>query len=226
LAKYSGLGVGITAKSLHKFGINVTAIEIDPVVHEFAEKYFGLPKMNIVHEDGRAFVERSQEKWDYVIHDVFTGGSVPVHLFTAEMWTAVRKTLSSDGVVVVVHHLPIVIDKNIVGSLDDTSPVISTLVSSFEYCRGFGDPLDTTDGPKNIAIFCSSSAVTFRQPNQDDFQGSGMRERVLTEFPKHEIQFTQGEIFTDRRGYLGVDSALEHWHVIRTVLPAEIWINY
>ena len=195
-------------------------------MHEFAEKYFALPKINVFHEDGRGFIERSTEQWDYIIHDVFTGGSVPVHLFTTEMWTAVKKRLSTDGVVVVVHHLPIVVDKNVVGSLEDTSPVISTLLSSFKYCRGFGDPLDATDGPKNMAIFCSSSAVTFRQPNEDDFQGSGMRERVLTEFPKHEIQLTQGDILTDKESYLGVDSALQHWRVIRFVLPAEIWINY
>jgi len=118
------------------------------------------------------------------------------------------------------------LDKNVVGSPNDLSPVISTLLSSFEYCRGFSDPLDSSDGPKNMAIFCSSSAITFRQPLDEDFQGSGMRQRVLAEFPNHEIQFTGGSILTDKHSYLGVDPALEHWHVIRTVLPAEIWINY
>jgi len=183
--------------------------------------------MNVFHGDGRAFIGRSAEKWDYIVHDVFTGGSVPMHLFTAKMWTSVKERLSSDGVVVVVHHLPTVVDKNLVGSLEDTSPLISTLLRSFEYCRGFGDPLDTTDGPKNMAIFCSSSPITFRLPIEDDFQGSGMRQRVLTEFVNHELLFTQGDILTDTgQSYSGVDSALEHWHVIRTVLPAEIWINY
>lgn len=94
--------MGITAKSLHKFGVNVTAIEIDPVVHEFAQKYFGLPQLKVFYKDGRAFIEESAEKWDYIIHDVFTGGSVPSHLFTMEMWSAVKERLSQDGVVVVV----------------------------------------------------------------------------------------------------------------------------
>jgi spermidine synthase len=56
-------------------------------------------------EDGRAFVERSVrrgEKWDYVVHDVFTGGSVPAHLFTLEMWNSVKSILSRDGVLAVV----------------------------------------------------------------------------------------------------------------------------
>ena len=58
--------------------------------------------MNVFHEDGRAFIEQSQEKWDYLVHDVFTGGSVPAHLFTVEMWSAVKGRISEDGVIVVV----------------------------------------------------------------------------------------------------------------------------
>jgi len=73
------------------------------VVHEFAEKYFGLPRLNVFYQDGRAFIEESTEKWDYIIHDVFTGGSVPTHLFTAEMWSAVKQRLSRDGVLMVVY---------------------------------------------------------------------------------------------------------------------------
>jgi spermidine synthase len=99
--------VGITAKSFHNLGINVTAIEIDPIVHQFAEKYFGLPsKLNVFHEDGRAFIEsagKRGEKWDFIVHDVFTGGSMPSNLFTTEMWTATKAVLADDGVVAVVN---------------------------------------------------------------------------------------------------------------------------
>ena len=99
--------MGISAKSFHNVGINVTAIEIDPIVHQFAEKYFGLPsKLNVVHKDGRTFIEsagKRGEKWDFIIHDVFTGGSVPSHLFTTEMWTATKAVLADNGVVAVVN---------------------------------------------------------------------------------------------------------------------------
>jgi spermidine synthase len=94
--------VGITAKSFHQSGLNVSVVEIDPVVHEFAEQYFGLPKLAVAYEDGRAFVERAGEKWDYIVHDVFTGGSVPGHLFTSEMWDATRAALADTGVLAVV----------------------------------------------------------------------------------------------------------------------------
>jgi spermidine synthase len=99
--------VGITAKSLHKFGLDVTAVEIDPVVHRFAEEFFGLPKMSVVYQDGRGFLERTKEKWDYIIHDVFTGGNVPAHLFTREMWIATKNALHDFGVLVVVYFSPL-----------------------------------------------------------------------------------------------------------------------
>jgi spermidine synthase len=105
----SGLGVGITAKSFHDLGIRVTSVEIDPIVHRFAEKYFGLPRLDrVVYRDGRAFIEKSAtigEKWDFIVHDVFTGGSVPPHLFTLEMWTLTKAVLASHGVLAVVHRL-------------------------------------------------------------------------------------------------------------------------
>lgn len=41
-----------------------------------------------------------------------------------------------------------------VGSLEDisTKAVISTLLSEFDYCRGFKDPLDTGHGPINMVL--------------------------------------------------------------------------
>lgn len=98
----SGLGIGITANYFRKSGINVTAIEIDPVVHRLAEKYFGLPELRVFHEDGRSFIEQADETWDIIVHDVFSGGSVPQSLFTIEMWDAVRQVLSENGVLAVV----------------------------------------------------------------------------------------------------------------------------
>ena len=77
-------------------------MEIDPIVHQFAESYFGLPKINVIYEDGRKFVEESSRKWDFIVHDVFTGGSVPAHLFTKEMWSAIKAVLADNGVIAVV----------------------------------------------------------------------------------------------------------------------------
>jgi spermidine synthase len=85
-------------------GLNVSAVEIDPVVHQFAEDYFGLPRLRgtIMHEDGRKFIEQKRQQWDFIIHDVFSGGLVPEHLFTSEMWVSVKEKLKPGGILVVV----------------------------------------------------------------------------------------------------------------------------
>ena len=80
------------------------------------------------------------------------------------------------------------------------------------------------------AIFCASLALEFRNPTQDDFQGSVLREKALSSFLTNEIDLSQDNlILTDGNNHLNswqVDGALEHWRVIRTVLAEEIWINY
>jgi spermidine synthase len=39
---------------------------------------------------------------DYVVHDCFTGGSVPAELFTREFWWDLVMSVKTDGVVVIV----------------------------------------------------------------------------------------------------------------------------
>jgi spermidine synthase len=135
--------------------MNVTAVEIDPVVHRFAEEYFGLPSLRVFHQDGRRFIERADENWDIIVHDVFTGGSVPQSLFTREMWNLVRQVLSDDGVLAVVRSVSLTkLIQNFVGSLGDPSveAIMSTLLASFNYCRAFRDPFASDEGPSNTVL--------------------------------------------------------------------------
>ena len=129
-----------------------------------------------------------------------------------------------------------------VGSLEDTSTkaVISTLLSQFSHCRGFRDPLDSDEGPSNMvlyhyaflmkAIFCASFPIKFRDPVQDDFRGSVLRQKALSSFITHEIHLMRDDLLlSDKNNQLNswqVEAALEHWRVIRKVLAEEIWINY
>lgn len=103
----SGLGVGTTPAALIKHGIETTIVEIDPVVHKYAAEYFGLPSNHIAAiEDAVAFVKRSQStnsaKYDYIVHDVFTGGAEPIELFTLEFLRGLSSLLKPDGVIAIV----------------------------------------------------------------------------------------------------------------------------
>jgi hypothetical protein len=107
-----GLGVGTAPTAMIAHGINTTILELDPVVHEFALKYFGLPTNHtFVIGDAVQTVQQMianiNSQYDIVIHDVFTGGADPVDLFTLEFLSNLSVLLKPDGVIAIVrnHHL-------------------------------------------------------------------------------------------------------------------------
>lgn len=84
-------------------------VEIDPVVHQYAIEYFDLPiNHTAAIEDALTFVERTKAtepettRYNYIIHDVFTGGAEPVDLFTFEFLEDLDQLLKPDGVIAIV----------------------------------------------------------------------------------------------------------------------------
>ena len=104
--------------------ISTTIVEIDPAVYEAAEKYFALPKPEAGHlflEDARGWVfnrrrllnspEDSSEAetkpgeiplFDYVIHDCFSGGGVPSHIFTLAFWEDLKAIMAPTASIAIV----------------------------------------------------------------------------------------------------------------------------
>lgn len=86
-------------------------VEIDPVVHEFASKYFQLPSNHTaIIADAVTYTEElvntTDSKFDYIVHDVFTGGAEPVPLFTLEFLSNLNALLKPNGVVAIVRYPP------------------------------------------------------------------------------------------------------------------------
>ncbi|KAL1980236.1 hypothetical protein VTN96DRAFT_4441 [Rasamsonia emersonii] len=237
-----GLGIGTTPSALISHGIDTTIVEIDPVVHKFATQYFHLPANHTpIIEDAVTFVQKAQKepesrRYDYIVHDVFTGGAEPVELFTLEFMQGLNSLLKDDGVIAI----------NYAGNLTLPSAglVVRTIQTVFPSCRIFREDEASKESPtadfSNMVVFCKKSAaqpLRFRQPTQADFLGSKSRESYL--LPKHEIDpgvfealeapkkqriLKVGE--TDILQAYHAHSALGHWQIMRTVLPAEIWENW
>lgn len=88
-------------------GIDTTIVEIDPIVFEYAIKYFGLPEGHTpVIEDAVSYAsylaQNTTQTFDYIVHDVFTGGAEPVDLFTVEFMTDLYSLLKPNGVAAIV----------------------------------------------------------------------------------------------------------------------------
>ncbi|KAL2812389.1 S-adenosyl-L-methionine-dependent methyltransferase [Aspergillus granulosus] len=230
-----GLGIGTTPGALLSHGIDTTIVEIDPVVHKFATQYFGLPANHTaVIEDARTFVHRSQTQgsmqYDYIVHDVFTGGTEPVELFTHEFISGLSALLKDDGVIAI----------NYAGDLAlyPAALAVRTIKSIFPTCRLYREEAHSEVAPDftNMVIFCTkslSNPIAFRDPVPADFLGSRFRSRYLV--PRHEVDaqrfaaIEQGgrAVLYDKevnRLHKYQDrGALEHWSIMRTVLPDAVW---
>jgi spermidine synthase len=106
----SGLGTGVAATGFSHHGMNNTIVEIDPAVYEAARTWFGLPDPGadrVFLEDARGWVSRARSSpepqlYDIVVHDCFSGGGVPKHIFTAEFWNDLKDIIHPEGVLAVV----------------------------------------------------------------------------------------------------------------------------
>lgn len=85
-------------------------------MYDAAAQYFGLSvpePAKVFINDARAWVyqksvevadstNKGHDLFDYVVHDCFSGGSVPGHMFTKLFWEDLSKVIKPEGVVAVV----------------------------------------------------------------------------------------------------------------------------
>jgi hypothetical protein len=236
-----GLGIGTTPSALIAHGIDTTIVEIDPIVYDFAKKYFGLPPNHTaVIADAVAWSRQNAveqtAKYDYIIHDVFTGGAEPIDLFTHEFLSYLEAMLKPSGVIAI----------NYAGdfALPPLSIVIHTIRDVFPSCRVFREGPQPTEEERekngrdfdNVIVFCTKAnkQVTFKKPKEADYLQSLARKAYL--MPKHEVAesaFLTGDdigILRDNGTELLAkwhgQGALGHWAVMREVLPDFIWESW
>ena len=175
--------------------------------------------------------------YDYIIHDVFTGGVEPLELFTRDFLDNLKGLLLEDGTIAI----------NYAGDLllSTTVSIVSTILAVFPTCRIFREsaPLGSgaTEDFTNMVLFCRKSAAnsfTFRDPTDADFLGTGARKEYL--MPRLEIDAStfgvDGQTIDETKViYKGTiktlarsqeKSRLGHWQVMRGVIPDTVWENW
>ncbi|KAM3074977.1 hypothetical protein ACMFMG_007560 [Clarireedia jacksonii] len=198
-----GLGIGTTPAALISHGIKTTLVEIDPVVVSFAKKYFSLPAPHATIVDDAVSVASNfaaqGKKFNYIVHDVFTGGAEPVDLFTYEFLKDLYDILEPGGVIAINYAGDFLLPPFLI--------IHRTIRTLFPTCRIFreaeapsADDLEETKQDfTNMVIFCtkplssnppstiaaSEKQITFRKPVETDFLGSNARRAFL--MPKWEI---------------------------------------
>jgi len=80
----------------------IDVVEIDPKMTEIARQYFKLKddqRLKIIHEDGRIYLNRSQEKYDAIFVDVFKSYLIPFQMTTLEAAQKEYDLLAENGAV-------------------------------------------------------------------------------------------------------------------------------
>ncbi len=80
--------------------IPIDGVEIDPAIVSVARQYFDMrePNLHVFQEDGRAFAQQTQAKYDVIAIDAFQQPYIPFHLTTVEFFRTLYNHLSSKGV--------------------------------------------------------------------------------------------------------------------------------
>lgn len=93
-----GLGGGIVAKKMQELGYTVDSVELDERIAKIARDYFGL-QLNgeLVVDDGRHFLRRTDRRYDLIVFDVFQAEVPPAHMLTLETFKDLQRLLNPGG---------------------------------------------------------------------------------------------------------------------------------
>lgn len=98
-----GLGGGSIVKSLREergFAGEITAVDIDPVIIDIAEKEFDISSnlhTKIVCADAWDFIQQDPNTYDLVIVDLFIDNVVPIQFLRLEFWRWILEHLNHEG---------------------------------------------------------------------------------------------------------------------------------
>ncbi len=139
--------------------VTIDVVEVDGAVVNAAIEYFNVtddPRLNIIVDDGRIHLTKTEKKYDLIVLDAYSKTYVPFHLMTQEFFEEVRDDLSTDGIVI----------SNIIASVvGDTSDLFRaqyrTIGTSIPNVYVF-TTIDSTGTVQNIMVLATKS---FEQTN-------------------------------------------------------------
>jgi len=177
---------------------------------------------------------RHAAQYDYIIHDVFTGGAEPAALFTGEFLAQLSDLLAPTGTIAINYAGDLV--------LPGAKMVVATVLATFPHCRLFretpapsAEEVAQSGDLMNLVIFCRKEGpFGFVEPEERDFWGTQARRNFL--MPKYEVDrdmFGQGpegeSVRLLMRGNVGeldahqAEGRRRHWGLMDLVIPATVW---
>jgi len=148
----------------------------------------------IIIQDGRRFLCSSNQQYDFIVLDAYNADTIPFHLITQEMFTAVREHLTNDGILAI----------NYIGgpTKDEvTDSLARTLAEVFGFDRV--NAYRSSDDPEAVQVIYffafRGQILEPSLPTSRWSSGVGQVDRLVYEFMSRRLSFTpdQGTVITD-----------------------------
>lgn len=168
----------------------IDVVEIDPGLTELAREHFRMkddPRMRIFHEDGRTYLNNSNEKYDIIFGDAYKSlMAVPFQLASVEAIERKYELLNDDGIVI----------ENIISSLEGPASAFlkaecKTYLEVFPAvylfaCHNPEDPYML----QSISLVACKSEKEYRMVNEDSVLNSMLGHQVNVSIPAGTMVLT------------------------------------
>jgi spermidine synthase len=196
-----GAGEGAAAREIlkHPSVQHLVLVDIDGDVNREVKTYlqdwhqgsFDNPKTTLLIQDGKDFVETTQEKFDVIYIDLcdkLDRESPVTALYTSDFYRSVQNILSENGILVVQSmELPQTQDS------EDDFIVFKNLQPVFPFVNMYGMFIPSFDGTWGFTVASSSPAVAQLTPDAID---AIIQQRSLTEQLRHYDGITHLHMFS------------------------------
>ena len=144
-------------------------VEIDGEITELAKKYFYLedlikeynteenPRLNLITEDGRTYINQNTKKYDAIMNDAFSGETPAKTLTTLEAATKIKNSLKKDGLYL----------SNIVGSTEGKNSKfikaeVNTLKQVFKNVYVIPVKKENKEDKSNFMVISTDQDIDFK----------------------------------------------------------------
>lgn len=187
-----GLGGGSMANVLQNdLKLSVDAVELDERIVKAAQAYFYLnPKVKVIVDDARHYLETTGQTYDLIFFDVFKGDIPPPHVLSLECFRKAKSLLNKDGLIIV----------NFNGFLSDKIGAPGRSVYATLRAAGLETKILPTPGAeneRNTLFLASLSAHDFQTLRSPLFQGGQPLALASLFLNPDALDLQDAAVFTD-----------------------------
>lgn len=157
----------------------IDVVEIDEKYIKIAEEYFFLKphtKMNIINQDARMYINKTNKKYDAILNDCFNSVVVPPQMITSEFIKRVKTNLKRDGTYIMNFIAPLAGDTKI---LDTT---LNTIYTQFEYIDVYKINNEQEDENfQNLIIVATDRKVSATSREKYDYKKNPKNNKIFTD---------------------------------------------